>query len=374
MRRLVLLAACVTGVAGLGHPAAADATHVDPSMPFDHMVVIVEQDHTYDSYFRDFAPDRSGQRAGIVGLADSYVLFDSYFASSAGGTLGNMLDLTTGGTHGLLFSSKESLTALSGLDVPTVFDRLDEAGVSWRLFDGGLAAVDPAKVADGSYLAEGTAVPASLYRAPVLAMRRTWADPEVRSRIVGQDQFFADARTGNLPAFSMVLPSPTDSPSQGGTEGETRLLSLVNAVEKSSQWDDTAVFVTWDDGGGQFDSAVPPVGSGLRVPLLLISPYAKHGYISHVEHDHLSLLDLIESRFELRSLRSQPGTSPSFDDAFDVSAGPRAPVVGTGAGLPPTPVGTSRQNLQTVLLYAIGFVAAALVARAGWLRQRQRAL
>ena len=140
-------------------------------------------------------------------------------------------------------------------------------------------------------------MPASLYCAPVLAMRRTWSEPDVLSKIVGQEQFFEDRRTGDLPAFSLILPSPSDSPAQGGSEGESRLLSLVNAVEKSSQWGNTAIFVTWDDGGGQFDSAVPPVVSGLRVPLLVISPYAKHGYISHVEHDHLSLLDLIESRF-----------------------------------------------------------------------------
>ena len=375
MRRLALVvAACAITVSAFGSRSSADESPVDPAMPFDHMVLIVEQDHTYDSYFRGFEPDPSSRRAGLLGLADDYVLFDNYFASSAGGTLGNMLDLTTGSSHGLLFSSKPALTALAVLDVPTLFDRLNDANVDWRLYDGGFREVDPAKVADGSYLADGTPVPASLYRAPILAMRRTWSQPDVLSRIAGQEQFFEDARTGKLPAFSLILPSPSDSPAQGGSEGESRLLSLVNAVEKSSQWSHTAIFVTWDDGGGQFDSAVPPVASGLRVPLLLISPYAKHGYISHVEHNHLSLLDLIESRFALKSLRSQPGTSPSFEDAFDVAAGTRPPLVGIGAGLPPTPVGTSRQNLQTVALYAICLVAAAAIARAGWLRQRQRAL
>src|SRR5262245_55371159 len=121
-------------------------------MPFDHIVLIVEQDHTYDSYFRDFAPDPSAPRPGLLGLADSYVLFDSYFSSSGGGTLGNMLDLLTGSTHGLLYSSKASLSALWGLNVPTMFDRLNEAGIDWRLYDGGFQSVDGSKVADGSYL------------------------------------------------------------------------------------------------------------------------------------------------------------------------------------------------------------------------------
>ena len=101
-----MLFVCVVGMTAFGTRASADESQLDPAMPFDHMVLIVEQDHTYDSYFRGFEPDPSDQRAGLLGLADDYVLFDHYFASSAGGTLGNMLDLTTGSTHGLLFSSK----------------------------------------------------------------------------------------------------------------------------------------------------------------------------------------------------------------------------------------------------------------------------
>ena len=348
-------------------------------MPFDHIVVIVEQDHTYDSYFGSYSPpesrsDGASANGGLHSLADNYVLFDNYFASSPGGTLGNMLDLTTGDTHELLFSSKESLAALADLDVPTLFDRLNQESVEWRLYDGGLSEVDEGKVRNGAYAAAGAAVPASLYRAPVLAMKRTWRDPELTSRFVDQQQFFDDARTGALPPFSLVLPSPSDRPGLGGAEGEIRLLSLINAVQKSSQWERTAIFVTWDDGGGQFDSAVPPVGNGLRVPLLLISPYAKQGYISHVEHDHLSLLDLVEARFDLASLGSRPDAAPAFDDAFAVEAGPRQPIVTTRGGLAPTPVGTTAQNVQTVALYTIGLTAAALVARAGWRREQRRAV
>ncbi len=204
-------------------------------------------------------------------------------------------------------------------------------------------------------------------------MERTWRDPDLRSRIVDQQQFFDDAQAGTLPPFSLVLPAPSDRPGLGGADGEIRLLSLVNAVQKSSQWDRTAIFVTWDDGGGQFDSAAPPVGNGLRVPLLLISPYAKQSYISHVEHDHLSLLDLVEARFDLPSLGSRPSVAPAFDDAFAVEAGPRRPIVTTNGGLPPTPVGTTAQNLQTVALYVIGLTAAALVARTGWRWEQRRA-
>jgi phospholipase C len=375
----VLIVVAIASVLGAARPTPASAAELDPSMPFDHIVVIVEQDHTYDSYFGSYVSPESradGPSAndGVQSLADNYVLFDNYFASSPGGTLGNMLDLTTGDTHELLFSSKESLAALADLDVPTIFDRLNQQSVEWRLYDGGLSEVDERKVMNGAYAAPGAAVPASLYRAPVLAMKRTWRDPDLTSRFVDQQQFFDDARAGTLPPFSLVLPSPSDRPGLGGAEGEIRLLSLINAVQKGSQWERTAIFVTWDDGGGQFDSAVPPVGNGLRVPLLLISPYAKQGYTSHVEHDHLSLLDLVEARFDLASLGPRPSAAPAFDDAFAVETGPRPPIITTRGGLAPTPVGTTAQNLQTVALYAIGLTAAAFVARAAWHRERRRVI
>ena len=170
-----------------------------------------------------------------------------------------------------------------------------------------------------------------------------------------------------------MLPSPSDHPGQGGTAGETRLLSLINAVQKSNQWDRTAIFVTWDDGGGQFDSGVPPIGSGLRVPMLLVSPYAKQGFVSHTEHDHVSLLGLIEARFGLEPLAGRPDPSPSFDDAFEVGDAPRAPMVISRSVLPPTPVGTLEQNRRTIVLYTTGLAVAAAIAAVGLFRHRHRA-
>ncbi len=161
-RGLLVVAMVSVLAAGLTTPAAA--AEIDPSMPFDHIVVIVEQDHTYDSYFGSYVPPESrgggpSDDEGLQSLADNYVLFDNYFASSPGGTLGNMLDLTTGDTHGLLFSSKESLTALADLDVPTVFDRLNQRSVEWRLYDGGLSEVDERKVTSGAYRGQGPPCP-----------------------------------------------------------------------------------------------------------------------------------------------------------------------------------------------------------------------
>jgi phospholipase C len=377
---MVALAALTTAALPDGTSAAAAVPPSPLEQTFDNIVVIVEQDHSYDSYFAAYAPPTSGSRRpptptpGLFALADNFVLFDNYFASSSGGTLGNMLDLLTGSDHDLLNSSKQSLAALAELDAPTVFDRLNDRGVDWRLYVGDFADVDPDKVLGGQYLTSGVGVPASIYRAPILGMRRTWNDDSLSSRIVDQGAFFDDATSGSLPPVSFVLPSPSDHPAQGAASGETRLLSLVNAVAKSEQWSRTAVFVTWDDGGGQFDSAVPPIGGGLRVPLLLVSAHAKAGFVAHTHHDHLSLLATIEHRFGLESLTGRADPTESLAEAFGPLDAARAPMLFSRSSLPSTPVGTSAQNAQTVLLYALGFTLTVVlvVASRSHLRKRAR--
>lgn len=376
---VALLAVTAVHLSGGARSAAAP---VAPSLlegAFDNIVIIIEQDHSYDSYFGSYTPPGVGDgpaptpTPGLFALADNYVLFDNYFSSSSGGTLGNMLDLMTGSDHDLLHSSKASLTALADLDVPTVFDRLNDKGVDWRLYVGDFADVDPDKVLGGEYLPSGVGVPASLYRAPIVGMRRTWRDASLSSRIADQGAFFDDAVSGSLPPVSFVLPSPSDHPSQGAASGETRLLSLVNAVAKSDQWPRTAVFVTWDDAGGQFDSATPPIGAGLRVPLLFISAHARAGVVAHTRNDHLALLATIEHRFDLESLTGRADPASSLAEAFGPLDVARSPMVFSRSSLPPTPVGTTAQNAQTVLLYALGFVLTIVLVVASTFHLRKRA-
>jgi phospholipase C len=101
------------------------------------------------------------------------------------------------------------------------------------------------------------------------------------------DHFYSDARAGTLPAVSWVVPSAARSehPPAGVAEGQAYVTSLVNAVMQGPDWSSTAIFLSWDDWGGFYDHVVPPKvdanGYGLRVPGLVISPYAKQGYIDH---------------------------------------------------------------------------------------------
>jgi phospholipase C len=101
----------------------------------------------------------------------------------------------------------------------------------------------------------------------------------------------------------------------------------VNAVGKSQYWDSTAIFVFWDDYGGWYDPEPPAYvdydGLGLRLPMLIISAYAKKGYVSHVHYEHGSILKFIEDRFGLARLSASDTRANSPTDAFDFSQAPR---------------------------------------------------
>jgi phospholipase C len=105
--------------------------------------------------------------------------------------------------------------------------------------------------------------------------------------IVSTRYFFRAARRGNLPAVSWLAPSypVSDHPNLSITAGQSYMTSVINAVMKSPNWSSSAIFLAWDDWGGFYDHVVPPTvdenGYGLRVPALVISPYARRGFIDH---------------------------------------------------------------------------------------------
>ena len=103
----------------------------------------------------------------------------------------------------------------------------------------------------------------------------------------------------------------------------------MNAVGGSRFWPSTAIFVMWDEWGGWYDHVPPPQvdydGLGIRVPLLVISPYAKKNYVSHVQYEHGSLLRFIEDQFGLAHLAASDARANSpANDCFDFSQPPRA--------------------------------------------------
>jgi phospholipase C len=158
----------------------------------------------------------------------------------------------------------------------------------------------------------------------------------------------ADAQRGTLPAVSWIIPRPGSSehPNANVRFGEEYVTELVNLLMQGPEWESTAIFITWDDWGGFYDHVVPPIvdqnGYGLRVPGLLISPYALRGYIDHQTLSHDAYLKLIEDLY-LDGQRLDPQTDGRPDprisvreaapqlgnlvNDFDFSQAPRAPLL-----------------------------------------------
>ncbi|MDQ6776171.1 MAG: alkaline phosphatase family protein [Actinomycetota bacterium] len=135
--------------------------------------------------------------------------------------------------------------------------------------------------------------------------------------------FYTAAQTGTLPAVSWIDPSGavSEHPSALVSAGQTYVTGLVNAIMKSPNWSSTAIFVSWDDWGGFYDHVMPPSvdmnGYGLRVPGMVISPYARQGYIDHQTLSHDAYNKFIEDVF-LGGQRLNPATDGRPDPRPDV--------------------------------------------------------
>lgn len=139
------------------------------------------------------------------------------------------------------------------------------------------------------------------------------------------------AKSGNLPQVSWVAPNGTNSehPPSLISKGQAFTTRLINAIMTGPQWDSTAIFLTWDDWGGFYDHVIPPKvdanGFGFRVPALVISPYAKSGYIDHNTHSFDNYLKFIEDDF-LNGSRIDPKTDGRPDARPDVRES--TPIIG----------------------------------------------
>ncbi|MGI0084482.1 MAG: alkaline phosphatase family protein, partial [Nitrososphaerales archaeon] len=140
-----------------------------------------------------------------------------------------------------------------------------------------------------------------------------------------------DLNNGKLNQVSWIIGAPggTEHPPQNIQAGENSVADdIVNGVGSSPFWKSAAIFVTWDDYGGFYDHLAPPrvdqFGYGFRVPCLVISPYAKQGFIDSTLNDHTSILKFIENRFGLSPLSTRDAAASGLEEAFDFAKPARA--------------------------------------------------
>lgn len=161
--------------------------------------------------------------------------------------------------------------------------------------------------------------------------------PEWKTNIVTpQTRIYQAVESAQLPAVSWVLPDALDSDHPGlhSDSGPSWVASVVNAIGESAYWPSTAIVVVWDDWGGYFDNVTPPQvdgqGYGFRVPMLVISPYAREstpnvpGYISHTQYNFGSIIRFVEDNWRLGRLGTSDVSSKSIVDCLDFKRAPRA--------------------------------------------------
>lgn len=287
-------------------------------------------------------------------IAEQYVLADRMFASNLDGSFVAHQyavaayasrtandPLTDWGCEGGSSDTIATLTKLRTLgprirvcfNNPTLGDAADAAGVSWRYYAGDL---------------KGSGDFWSAYQAD----RSIFRSPDWHADVINPPaQILTDLAHDKLANITWVTPTfqTSDHPGLLGqaAQGPAWVASVVDAIGKSKFWDSTAIFLMWDDWGGWYDPVKPVYedydGLGFRVPLLMISAYAKKGYVTPVQYETASVLRYIEDNFGLPQLApSDARANDPATDAFDYSKKPRA--FKTIEGSKPTSYWTQLEN------------------------------
>jgi phospholipase C len=291
-------------------------------------------------------------------LAREYVLFDHFFSSASSGSFMNHMFAVAGAPAFGRDGKPRDGIPRDGIspEQMTIFDRLQERGVSWKFYVQNYEPQLTYRTVD-RYLGNRAS---QVVWVPMLGLDRFIDDPALSSHIVDLSEYFEDLQNGTLPAVAYIAPSgASEHPPGSLRSGQRFVVSLINALKRSSAWDQSAFLYTYDDWGGWYDHVPPhrvdPYGYGFRVPALLISPYARQGYIEHDVMDFTSILKFIEENWTLQPLSSRDADARSIVSAFDFSQTPRAPAFVSVRPLEPPKRGAS------ALVIYLGYGAAVAI-------------
>lgn len=232
--------------------------------------------------------------------AQEYVLCQAYFSSVMSESLPNHLSLVAGTCGGIINDAVPQTIAF-----PPIFQQLDENGVSWKVYSN-----------------------TSTWFEHFAYVQDT---PSAKAKFVPASRFATDVDGGGLSQVSWIVGAEggDEHPSGSVQAGQDSVADgIVNKVGESRYWDSSAIFVTWDCFGGFYDHVSPPqvdkYGYGFRVPCLVISPFARAGYLDAVTNDHTSILKFIEARFGLSPLSTRDAAANDMGEAFQFEHPARA--------------------------------------------------
>jgi phospholipase C len=283
-----------------------------------------------------------------------FVLQDHMFESVASYSLPAHLFMLAAQSGGYVGSAGQAKP--STYNFPEITELLTSGRIDWRYYvtSGTTPDTDDGEVVGTNSQQQQHPHLYTLWN-PLPAFPAVVSDPEQNSRLVDTAQFYQDARNGALPEVSWVIPSGavSEHPPAGVREGMAYVTGLVNAVMEGPDWSTTAIFISWDDWGGFYDHVPPPAvdkyGFGIRVPGLVVSPYAKQGFIDHKVYSFESWLKIVEERFAVVPMTARDTSASDMIDAFNFNQPPRRPIIlaPTTAGSPfPCPLNRARRELE----------------------------
>jgi len=291
----------------------------------------------------------------MLGMAQKYVLCDNFFHSAFGGSFLNhqwliaaasptfpnapaSIVATVNPTTGMFITDGQvtpdgyvvntsysvntphpSTTPVANLvpeqTNPTIGDRLSAKSVSWAWYSGGW----------DSAIA-GHPDPTFQFHHQPFAFYANYADgtPGRAAHLKDETEFIDSATHGTLPAVSFIKPLGINNEHPGYSDvynGETHAVELINDVLNGPNGKDAVIIVTYDENGGFWDHVAPPVidtkwGPGTRVPAIIVSPFAKTGYVDHTQYETVSILSFIEKRWGLTALSTRDANANPFSNSF----------------------------------------------------------
>ena len=199
--------------------------------------------------------------------------------------------------------------------MPTIGDRLTAKNVSWAWYSGGW----------NDALA-GNPDPTFQFHHQPFIYFTPYADGTAakKEHLLDESAFVAAAKNGTLPSVSFIKPVGLDNEHPGYADvvrGEQHTVELINQVLNGPNGKDAVIIITYDENGGFWDHVAPPVidkwGPGSRVPTIIISPFAKKGYVDHTQYETVSILSFIEQRWGLQPLTDRDKNAKPLTGAFE---------------------------------------------------------
>jgi phospholipase C len=282
--------------------------------------------------------------------AKHYTLCDALFSSQMGESLTNHLYMVSAQSGGMIGGArtvdevKEIRDDPGGFSFAAVVDLLNKGGVSWKYYVETMPPRPDEKMPPDIlwYLLHPEPKQFSLWN-PLPGFKSVRDSSVSWNSLAELKQYYDDVEKGTLPQVAWVIPAFDDSehPPAPVSQGMWYVTKAINALMKSPYWKDSVIFLTWDDYGGFYDHVPPPemdaMGLGPRVPGLVISPFSKSAYVSHIGYDFTSILRFMERRFDLPNLTTRDKRADPMFDCFNFDQTPLSPVViPVPADLPPS--------------------------------------